>query len=179
MGGMEQETIVAISTPVGRGGIGVVRLRGRARGRSLRRWCGCAIRLPRDTRDSASWWMCPASRDKQTLDDKRRYSVSGETVLDEVVVTFFAAPNSYTGEDVVEIAAHGSPVLLEYVVRQCCAGGARLAEPGEFTQRAFLAGRIDLTQAEAVNDLIGSSRWSRRAWRRGRWAGRWRGWSRR
>jgi tRNA modification GTPase len=57
---------------------------------------------------------------------------------------------------VVEIAAHGSPVLLEYIVRQCCAGGARLAEPGEFTQRAFLAGRLDLTQAEAVNDLIGS-----------------------
>ncbi len=77
-------------------------------------------------------------------------------MLDEAVVTFFAAPNSYTGEDVVEIAAHGSPVLLEYLVRQCCAGGARLAEPGEFTQRAFLAGRIDLTQAEAVNDLIGS-----------------------
>ena len=72
-----------------------------------------------------------------------------------MVVTFFAAPNSYTGEDVVEIAAHGSPVLLEVLVRQCCAGGARLAEPGEFTQRA-LAGRIDLTQAEAVNDLIGS-----------------------
>jgi tRNA modification GTPase len=78
-------------------------------------------------------------------------------VLDEAVVTYFAAPNSYTGEDVVEIAAHGSPVLLEYLVRQCCAGGARLAEPGEFTQRAFLAGRIDLTQAEAVDDLIGSS----------------------
>jgi len=74
-----------------------------------------------------------------------------------VVVTLFAAPNSYTGEDVVEIAAHGSPVLLEYIVRQCCVGGARVAEPGEFTQRAFLAGRIDLTQAEAVNDLIGSS----------------------
>jgi tRNA modification GTPase len=78
-------------------------------------------------------------------------------VLDQVVVTLFAAPNSYTGEDVVEIAAHGSPVLLEYLVRECCAGGARLAEPGEFTQRAFLAGRIDLTQAEAVNDLIASS----------------------
>jgi tRNA modification GTPase len=78
------------------------------------------------------------------------------------VVTYFAAPNSYTGEDVVEIAAHGSPVLLEYLVRACCAGRAgsakaRLAEPGEFTQRAFLAGRIDLTQAEAVDDLIGSS----------------------
>jgi tRNA modification GTPase len=79
-------------------------------------------------------------------------------VLDQAVVTYFAAPNSYTGEDVVEIAAHGAPVLLEYIVRQCCAGaGVRLAEPGEFTQRAFLAGRIDLTQAEAVGDLIGSS----------------------
>jgi tRNA modification GTPase len=96
-------------------------------------------------------------------DEDRRRFPSGMTnkktavVLDEAVVTFFATPNSYTGEDVVEIAAHGAPVLLEYVVRQCCAGGARLAEPGEFTQRAFLAGRIDLTQAEAVDDLIGSS----------------------
>ena len=78
-------------------------------------------------------------------------------VLDECVVTYFAAPNSYTGEDVVEIAAHGSPVLLDYIVRQCLVGGARLAEPGEFTQRAFMAGRIDLTQAEAVGDLIESS----------------------
>jgi tRNA modification GTPase len=84
-------------------------------------------------------------------------------VLDEVVATYFAAPNSYTGEDVVEIAMHGAPVLLEHVVRQCCApnsegeASARLAEPGEFTQRAFLVGRIDLTQAEAVGDLIGSS----------------------
>ncbi len=78
-------------------------------------------------------------------------------MLDEAVVTFFAGPHSYTGEDVVEIAMHGAPVLLEYVVRQCCVRGARLAEPGEFTQRAFLAGRIDLTQAEAVDDLIGSA----------------------
>ena len=87
---------------------------------------------------------------------------SNPVVLDECVATFFAGPHSYTGEDVVEIAMHGSPVLLEYVVRECCAGtgkdsSARLAEPGEFTQRAFLAGRIDLTQAEAVGDLIGSS----------------------
>ena len=78
-------------------------------------------------------------------------------VLDEIVATFFAAPHSYTAEDLVEIAAHGSPVLLEHIVRQCCARGARLAEPGEFTQRAFLADRIDLTQAEAVADLIASS----------------------
>jgi tRNA modification GTPase len=69
-------------------------------------------------------------------------------------VTFFAAPHSYTGEDVLEIAAHGSPVVLETLVRQALEAGARLAAPGEFTQRAFLGGRIDLTQAEAVHDLI-------------------------
>jgi tRNA modification GTPase len=69
-------------------------------------------------------------------------------------VTFFAAPHSYTGEDVVEVASHGSHVILETLVRQALAGGARLASPGEFTQRAFLSGRIDLTQAEAVRDLI-------------------------
>ena len=74
--------------------------------------------------------------------------------LDEAVVTFFAAPHSYTGEDVLEIAAHGSPVVLETLVRQALRCGARLAAPGEFTQRAFLGGRIDLTQAEAVHDLI-------------------------
>jgi tRNA modification GTPase len=70
------------------------------------------------------------------------------------VVTFFHAPNSYTGEDVVEIAAHGSPVVLELLLRRAISLGARLAEPGEFTERAFLSGRLDLTQAEAVRDLI-------------------------
>jgi len=74
--------------------------------------------------------------------------------LDEAVVTYFARPNSYTGADVVEIAAHGSPVILELLVRLALRAGARLARPGEFTERAFLAGRIDLTQAEAVRDLI-------------------------
>src|SRR5207237_5420342 len=67
---------------------------------------------------------------------------------------FFAAPNSYTAEDLVEIAAHGSPVVLQLLLRRALDTGARLAEPGEFTQRAFLSGRIDLTQAEAVRDLI-------------------------
>ncbi len=76
--------------------------------------------------------------------------------LDEAVVTYFAAPHSYTAEDVVEISAHGSPALMDYLVGECCAGGARLAEAGEFTQRAFLRGRLDLTQAEAVDDLIQS-----------------------
>jgi tRNA modification GTPase len=77
-------------------------------------------------------------------------------VLDEVVVTGFFAPHSYTGEDVVEISCHGSPVILRYLVECCLARGARAAEPGEFTLRAFLHGRIDLTQAEAIRDLIES-----------------------
>src|SRR5207248_9246155 len=78
------------------------------------------------------------------------------TRIDEVVVTYFAKPHSYTTDDVVEISAHGSPVVLRHVVELCVAAGARLAEPGEFTMRAFLNGRIDLTQAEAVRDLIES-----------------------
>ncbi len=76
------------------------------------------------------------------------------SVIDQAVVTLFAAPNSYTGDNLVEIAAHGSPVVMDLLLRQAIAGGARLAEPGEFTQRAFFSGRIDLTQAEAVRDLI-------------------------
>ncbi len=78
----------------------------------------------------------------------------GESRIDEALVTFFAGPNSYTAEDLVEIAAHGSPVVLDMLLRRALHLGARLAEPGEFTQRAFLAGRLDLTQAEAVRDLI-------------------------
>jgi len=137
---MEQETIVAISTPVGRGGIGVVRVSG-PRAREV---VAPLVRLRHE--------MVPGrARFGEVVD-----VVTG-AVLDECVVTFFRAPHSYTSEDVVEIAMHGSPVLLEYAVRECCGRGARLAEPGEFTQRAFLAGRIDLTQAEAVDDLIGSS----------------------
>jgi tRNA modification GTPase len=140
MAQMEQDTIVAISTAAGRGGIGVVRLSG-ARAREI---VTPLLRLRHELRAGRA-------RLGEVID-----GATG-TVLDEAVVTYFAAPHSYTGEDVVEIAAHGSPVLLEYIVGQCCARGARLAEPGEFTQRAFLAGRIDLTQAEAVSDLIGSS----------------------
>src|SRR5690348_6863486 len=78
------------------------------------------------------------------------------TRIDEVVVTFFQKPHSYTTDDIVEISAHGSPVVLRHIVELAIARGARLAEPGEFTMRAFLDGRIDLTQAEAVRDLIES-----------------------
>src|SRR3954451_14526162 len=76
--------------------------------------------------------------------------------IDEVVATYFASPHSYTTDDIVEISAHGSPVVLRHIVQLALARGARLAEPGEFTMRAFLNGRIDLTQAEAVRDLIES-----------------------
>ncbi len=130
------DTIVAISTPPGRGGIGIIRLSGP----SARTIAEPLLQLRHP--------LAPAqARFAQILDS------TGET-LDEAVVTYFAAPHSYTSEDVIEIAAHGSPVLLDYLLRQSIAAGARLAEPGEFTQRAFLSGRLDLTQAEAVHDLI-------------------------
>ena len=86
--------------------------------------------------------------------DPENQDAERATRIDEAVVTFFQSPNSYTREDVVEIAAHGSPVVLESLVRAAITRGARLARPGEFTERAFLSGRIDLTQAEAVRDLI-------------------------
>jgi tRNA modification GTPase len=140
-----QDTIVAISTPVGRGGIGIVRLSG-PQARDL---AAPMLRLRHE--------MAPGRARFGELIEAGVDNTGEPRVLDEVVTTYFAAPHSYTGEDVVEIAMHGSPVLLEYVVRTCCARGAQLAEAGEFTQRAFLAGRIDLTQAEAVGDLIESS----------------------
>jgi tRNA modification GTPase len=131
-----QDTIVAIATPPGRGGIGIVRLSGPAARAISEPFL--KLRHP----------LAPAqARFAEVLDS------TGET-LDEAVVTYFAALHSYTSEDVVEIAVHGSPVLLDYLLRQSIASGARLAEPGEFTQRAFLSGRLDLTQAEAVHDLI-------------------------
>jgi tRNA modification GTPase len=133
------DTIVAISTPPGRGGIGIVRLSGPA----ARTIAEPLLKLRHS--------LAPAqARFAEILDS------TGET-LDEAVVTFFEKPHSYTSEDIVEIAAHGSPVLLDHLLRQCIAAGARLAEPGEFTQRAFISGRLDLTQAEAVHDLIEST----------------------
>jgi tRNA modification GTPase len=85
-----------------------------------------------------------------------RAGVQSSSRIDEVVVTYFAKPHSYTTDDTVEISAHGSPVVLRHIVELSLARGARLAEPGEFTMRAFLNGRLDLTQAEAVRDLIDS-----------------------
>jgi len=132
------DTIAAISTPAGRGGIGIVRLSGAEA-------AGVAVQLVR--------LRSPLEHARARLADVLDPEDSEERI-DEALVTFFAAPNSYTAEDLVEIAAHGSPVVLDLLLRQALAFGARLAEPGEFTQRAFLSGRLDLTQAEAVRDLI-------------------------
>lgn len=137
---LEQDTIVAISTPPGRGGIGIVRLSG-SQARAI---AEPMLRLTRP--------LAPGHARRAHVLDRSRPETGA--VVDDAVVTFFAAPHSYTSEDVVEIAAHGSPVILEAILRAAIAAGARLAEPGEFTQRAFLSGRLDLTQAEAVNDLI-------------------------
>jgi tRNA modification GTPase len=131
------DTIIAVATPPGRGGIGVVRLSG---ARALE-CCRPLLSLHRP--------LDPGRATYTVLTDPAH----GER-LDEAVVTYFAAPHSYTTEDVVEISAHGSPVVLRRIVECCLAAGARLAQPGEFTLRAFLHGRLDLTQAEAVRDLI-------------------------
>ena len=134
------DTIVAIATPPGRGGIGVVRLSGS----QAVEITGHLIHFPK----------LPLETQRATLGDFRD-PASGRS-LDQVVVTCFRQPHSYTAEDVVEISCHGAPVILRHLVECCLARGARAAEPGEFTLRAFLNGRIDLTQAEAVRDLIES-----------------------
>lgn len=130
------DTIVAIATPPGRGALGVVRLSGPDAHRT-------ALSLLERTE--------PLEPRRATF-SRARF----QDVPDQVVVTFFQQPKSYTGEDVVEISAHGSTVVLEAIVRSALACGARAAAPGEFTLRAYLNGRIDLPQAEAVADLIES-----------------------
>ncbi len=133
------DTIVAISTPPGRGGIGIVRLAGPQ-----------AFAIAAKLIETHEPLEHARARFTRVVDATNPDAAA----IDEAVVTAFHAPRSYTGDDLVEIAAHGSPVVLEAIVRGALASGARLAAPGEFTQRAFLSGRLDLTQAEAVHDLI-------------------------
>ncbi len=131
------DTIAAVSTPPGRGGIGVLRISGAEARAVSERLVG-----PQDWKP----WTAHFAR----LADE-----SG--IVDQVIVTYFAAPRSYTAEDLVEIACHGSPVVLRYALDRALQAGARLAEPGEFTLRAYLNGRIDLPRAEAIRDLIGAT----------------------
>jgi tRNA modification GTPase len=143
-----EDTIVAIATPPGRGGIGVVRISGAD---------AHAIAQRLMTRSA------PLEQRRATLTKVRVHAlrteahasgVGGTGAIDHVVATYFPAPHSYTGDDVVELSAHGSPIVLRAIVETAVDCGARLAEPGEFTLRAFLRGRMDLVQAEAVADLI-------------------------
>ncbi len=133
-----RDTIVAISTPLGRGGIGVVRLSG-ARSREIAEGMLRFAGPPR--------WRSWASEFAELVD-------SQGAPIDQVVVSFFESPRSYTAEDVVEISCHGAPVVLRFCLERAVERGARLAEPGEFTLRAYVNGRIDLPKAEAVRDLI-------------------------
>jgi tRNA modification GTPase len=158
------DTIVAIATPPGRGGIGIVRIAG-AQSREI---AHPMLRLKHDLEAGRAVFgelvevtptlaaQNPVRACPELAEGMGHPSSSSTQRIDEVVVTYFAGPHSYTTDDIVEIAAHGSPVVLRHIVEMCVAAGARLAEPGEFTMRAFLNGRIDLTQAEAVRDLIDS-----------------------
>jgi tRNA modification GTPase len=145
------DTIVAIATPPGRGGIGIVRLAGS----EAKRIALPMLRLKHDLEPGHAVFgelIDSAGADASVRPAERGSAEPSR--MDEVVVSFFAKPHSYTTDDIIEISAHGSPVILRHIVERAIACGARLAEPGEFTMRAFLNGRIDLTQAEAVRDLI-------------------------
>jgi tRNA modification GTPase len=143
------DTIVGIATPDGRGGIGIVRLSGPEARQIAARLAGRA--RPFEARRATLARVRATGRDE---DASAAAPAAGAAAIDRVIVTCFPAPHSYTGEDVAEISAHGSPVVLRTLVRVAIGAGARLAEPGEFTLRAYLNGRIDLVQAEAVADLV-------------------------
>ena len=128
------DTIAAVATPPGRGGIGVVRVSGPDTRSLIQALCGHAL-VPRRAQ------LCHFQDD------------DGSTI-DQGIALYFPAPNSYTGESVLELQGHGGPVVMQRLLRRCLALGARMAAPGEFTQRAFLNGKLDLAQAEGVADLI-------------------------
>ncbi len=135
----DDETIVAISTPLGHSGIGVVRLSGR------------------ECRSIADRFFKPKSTNERL---QQRMAVIGRWAnkygeeIDDVLVTFFQAPQSYTGEDVLEISAHGNPLILRTIVETAREAAARLAMPGEFTSRSVANGKMDLVQAQAGKEFI-------------------------
>ncbi len=132
-----RDTIAAIATAPGAGGVGIVRLSGPASRAIAEHLCARALR-PRHAHHV-------------------RFTAEDGEAIDDGIALLFIAPASYTGEDVVELQAHGSPAVLQELVTRCVALGARRARPGEFSERAFLEGRLDLTQAEAVADLIAAA----------------------
>jgi tRNA modification GTPase len=131
------ETIAAVATPPGRGGVGIVRISGERAAEICQRIAG---RVPQPRTATFT-----------------RFEGEGGVLLDEGLAVYFPAPHSYTGEDVVELQGHGGPVVMHELLARCVALGARMAMPGEFTRRAFLNDRLDLAQAESVADLIDAS----------------------
>ncbi len=136
------DTIAAIATAEGRGGVGIIRLSGNQSKTILKKL------MPRTSGG--------ISFSTHKLQLQKLYGVDGE-LLDEALVVWMQGPNSYTGEDVVEFQCHGGTIVLRSVLDTVLAHGARIADPGEFTQRAFLNGKLDLTQAEAISDLINAN----------------------
>ncbi|SKA88484.1 tRNA modification GTPase trmE [Thiothrix eikelboomii] len=134
---MSTETIAAIATPLGRGGIGVVRISGHDLTKLAEPLLG----------------QLPSPRIAQ----HRLFRAQDGSILDDGLALFFPAPYSFTGEDVLELQGHGGVVVLDMVLKRCLELGARLARPGEFSERAFLNNKLDLVQAEAIADLIDSS----------------------
>ena len=137
-----KDTIAALATPPGGGGISIIRISGEN-----------ALSIGKALFHSRSKFQNKISPIQKVLLGEIRDPES-ERVIDEVLFTWFKKPNSYTGEDVVEISGHGGTLVSTNLLQLILKQGARLAEPGEFTRRAFTLGRLDLTQAEAVADLI-------------------------
>ena len=133
-----KDTIVALATPFGRSGIGVIRLSGND-----------ALPIVRQLVRSANFDPIPRSAQLSKL-----YDIETGEVLDEAIITYFKSPHSFTGEDVIEIAGHGSPVILRQIIDYCLKLDARMADAGEFSLRALSNGQINLSQAEAIRDLI-------------------------
>ena len=133
-----KNTIAAIATPLGRSGIGVIRLSGKD-----------ALEITGKLVSDADFSPSPR---KATL--KKIFDIESGAMLDEAVITYFQSPHSFTGEDVIEISCHGSPVILRQIIDCCLRLDARMAEPGEFSLRALSNGQINLSQAEAIRDLI-------------------------
>jgi tRNA modification GTPase len=139
------DTIVAIATPPGRGGVGIIRISG-----PKTKEIALAITERELTPRYAHYGPFFETIYTET-------KTKNKSAIDHGIALFFAAPNSFTGEDILELQAHGGPVLLDLLLKEVISHGARLARPGEFSERAFLNNKIDLTQAEAIADLIDSA----------------------
>ena len=133
-----RDTIVALATPLGRSGIGMIRLSG-----------ADSLLLARALSGNPEFSPRPRTSSLRTLFDPATHEV-----IDEAIITYFKAPNSFTREDVIEISCHGSPIVLRQVIDICLSLGARMADPGEFSLRALANGRMNLAEAEAIRDLI-------------------------